>query len=40
MRFVDATIFTKWMTAIKEKLSLESAITGRSSSKCKMVKLQ
>ena len=28
MRFVDATIFIKWMAAIKKKLSLESAIAG------------
>ena len=28
MRFVDATIFIKWMAAIKKRLSLESAIAG------------
>jgi len=28
MRFVDATIFIKWMKAIKRKLSLESALAG------------
>ena len=28
MRFVDATIFVKWMAAIKKRLSLESAIAG------------
>jgi len=28
MRFVDANIFIKWMSALKRKLSLEAAISG------------